>query len=337
MIYLIALAAALAPAIPLLQVSGSQLAKAKSYWLLGLLTVGICWLAQTELWLAFIGLAFLCKWRTPESHATLIQWAAIGLSWFLLLQVPRDLYDYIAAGWIVVALGQVVLVVLRYRAVGVRVGGTFGSHALTGIYLAAVFPFFPFWLWPALAVGVFITSSILGALAISVASVWLWPWTWPCFTAVAVGVAILWCWSPEIRGRRVFEWVLRGDTTDSFYARWYAWRVAIHELAHSKRHWALGFGPNTVTKSLRVWGSRLGVELPHEVTNEALHHTFEYGLVGVLSIVAFLCRIAPHLQIGETWSAAWVGLVVMSFGHWPIRHPTIGLAFLVISARLAIG
>lgn len=336
MTYLLALAAALVPAITLIQVSNSQIAKAKAYWLLGLLTVGIVVLAQSELWLALMGLAFLCKWRSPESLGTLIQWVAIGCTWFLLLQVPRGLFDYVVVGWVGVAVWQSVLVFIRWRRFRVRVGGTFGSHALTGLYLAAVFPFVPVWLWPALAIGVIVTSSILGALAMSVASVWLWPSTWPVFTAGAVVAGVLWGFSPEIRGRRVFEWVLRGDTADSIYARWYAWRVALHELRQSRRHWALGFGPNSVTKSLRTWGTRLGVELPHEVTCEAVHHVYEYGAVGAFAILAFLWRVVPHLTLGDPFSAAWLALAVMSCGHWVIRHPTLGVLFLMISARVVM-
>ena len=337
MMWLLALAAALMPSVPLVQVSASQLAKARSYWLLGLLTVGIVYLAHVELWLALMGLIFLCRWRSSDTLPTLVTWVAIGLTWFLLLKIPPDLYRYVAIGWLAIAVWQVVLIVQRWWVHRRRIAGSFGSPPITAMFLAVVVPLSPWWLWPVLAIGLFGTSSIGAAVAVSVSLVWLYPWVWPYPATAALVVTILWALSPWLKDRRIFEWTLRGDTLDSWHARWFAWRVIAHEFRRSPTHWALGHGPNASTKVLRPWASRLGVELPHEVTNEALQHVFEYGVIGGIALLAFLWRVVPSLVIGDPWSAAWVGFAMLTWTHWPCRHPTLGLVFLALSAKVVLG
>ena len=336
MIWLLALAVALTPAIPLIQVSTSQLAKARAYWLLGLLTVGICWLAWSELWLALIGFAFLCRWRSPEPVPSILQWGAIGVSWFLLLQIPREVYDWIAIGWIGVALWQVAVLAQRYRQMRRRMVGTFGSPAITAMYLALVLPLAPVWAWPVLALGLAITSSVLALMAVAAVVVWLWPSAWLPVAAGGLLVAILWAWSPTVRGRRLGEWTLRGDTLDSVWARLAVWRIVAHDLTR-ERSWGFGIGPNQASKRLRTWASRVGIELPHECHMELMQVLYEYGLVGVLAVAAFCWRVGAHLTLGDPWAAAWVAGCVLSCAHWPMRHPTIGPAWLAISAKVVLG
>lgn len=335
-IYLTALAAALMPAIPLVQVSTAQLAKARSYWLLGLLTLAICWLAWSELWLALIGFAFLCRWRSPAELPSLVAWGGVAASWFLLLHIPRDLYDWIVLGWLAVALWQVGVLMDRYARMRRRMVGTFGSPVLTGLYLAAVLPLAPLWVVPILGIGLVLTSSIAAGGAVAVAMVWRFPWTWPLPLATASIILVLWAYSPTVKGRRILEWSLRGDTADSVWARWYAWRVIVHELRQHPQHWVFGIGPGSAVKALRQWGSRLKVELPYEVTNEALQLVYEYGLIGGLAALAFVWRVGSHLTLGDPWSAAWVGFLVLSFTHWPLRHPLIGPVFLAVSVRVVL-
>ena len=334
--YVLAAAVALVPAIPLIQVSTGQLAKARSYWLLGVLTCGICWLAWSELWLALIGFAFLCRWRNPDVLPSIIQWGAVGAMWWLLLQIPRDVYDWIAVGWIAVALWQSVILTQRYWRTRRRMVGTFGSPAITAMYLALVLPLAPWWLWPAFGLGLVLTSSVLALAAVAVAGVWLAPWTLPFVGAGVLLLIGLWAWSPMVGGRRLGEWTLRGDTLDSTWARLYVWPIIAHDLTR-ERSWGFGLGPTEAPKRLRTWGSRIGVELPHEVHMEALHVLYEYGLVGLLAVVAFTWRVGMHLTLGDPWSAAWVAGCVLTLSHWPARHPTIGPVFLAISARVVLG
>ena len=344
MIYLLAILTALIPAIPLVQVSNSQLAKAQSYWLLALLSAGVCWLAWTEMWLALIGFAFLCRWRSASREqdvikilGSVIKWVALGATWFLMLQIPRPLWEWVVVGWTLVALQQVWLLVYRWHKIRVRMVGTLGSPVLTGLFLAAVFAIVHPFGWPLVGVGLFLTSSVAAGLAVSVSIIWLHPWTWPAFAGIGLVVTALWALSPFLKGRRIGEWTLRGDTLDSWWARWYAWRITVHEFRQDRRQWLFGYGPGTVTPMLRRWAGRTNIELPHETTCEVLHFVFEYGLVGGLAIGAFLWRVVPHLMVGDPWSAAWIGVVVMSFTHWVCRHPVLGLLFLAISARVVLG
>lgn len=331
-----ALGAALIPAIPLIQVSTSQLAKARSYWLLGLLTAGICYLAWTELWLALIGVAFLCRWRTHEPMPSLFQWGAIGAMWGLLLQIPAAAYDWIALGWMGVAVWQAVILSQRWWVIRKRMVGSLGSPAITGMYLALVLPLAPLWLVPAFALGFVFTSSVLALMAVAVAAVWMEPRLLTVVLGAGGLVAALWAWSPTIAGRRIGEWTLRGDTLDSVWARLYVWRIVAHDLTTEKA-WLLGLGPNQTAKRLRVWASRIRVELPHEAHCEIVQMAHEYGIVGVLAAAAFVWRVAPHLTIGDPWSAAWLAGCVLTLAHWPGRHPTIGPVFLAISARVVLG
>lgn len=336
MIFLLALAAAAIPAIPILQVSNSQLAKARAYWLLGLLTIGIWWLARSEMWLALIAFAFLCRWRTNDPLPSVLQWIGIGVSWYFLLQIPSALYDWIAIAWIGVALWQVVLLTERYWRIRKRMLGSFGSPAITAMYLALLVPLTPWWLWPLLLVGLGITCSWLAVAAVAASLMWLYPAMAPWLAGIGVLVVSLWAWSPRFRGRRLGEWTLRGDTLDSVWARIAVWRIVPHDLTHHGS-WAFGVGPNQGHKFLRAWASRIRIELPHECHAEALQMLYEYGIVGLLAVVAFAWRIGTHLTLGDPWSAAWIGAGVLSLGHWPYRHATIGPVILAISARVVLG
>ena len=99
--------------------------------------------------------------------------------------------------------------------------------------------------------------------------------------------------------------------------------------------WLLGAGPLTMEPALLRWGSRYDLELCWgEGFNELLHFWYEYGLLGVAAVGAFLWRVAPHLELRDPWSAAWVVGVVLTLAHWPFRHTAIGLPWLAISAYL---
>lgn len=330
------LAVALVPLIPLDFVSGRQLAHARSVWLCGLLTVGIVWVAQFELWLALMGLCFLIRWpRHPDPPSLLpsvIQWVAVGASWGLLLSIPKPWFDWAVWGWLAVAAWQVwVIVALRWIHGG-RQKGTMGSPVITALYLALVSPFCPWWGWPFLGLGLGLIWSYSAFVAVGVGMVWLYPAYWLLGLVASAGGALLWCWSPLVSGRRVLEWTPRGDTIDSMVSRWRGWQLIVH---HGTSRWLLGHGPGTMEPTLLRWGSRYDLELCWgEGFNEILHFYYEYGVLGLIAVLAFVWRIVPHLTLGDPWSAAWIVGSVLAMVHWPLRHASIGLIWLAISARL---
>ena len=333
---ILALAAAAAPLLPLDYVSGRLLAHARSLWLLGVLTVGIVWVAQTELWLALIGLCFLARWpRHPDPPSllpSLTQWVAVGASWGLLLHVPRGAWPWIAWAWLAAAGWQCVQILNNRFRHGGRQKGSLGSPVITALYLALVSPFCPWWGWPLLGAGLGLISSVLALVGVGVGLVWLYPLTWPLAGILTLLGAILWLWSPSLRGRRLLEWTPRGDTLDSVIARWRGWRLICH---HGTERWLLGHGPGTMEPSLLRWGSRYDMELTWgEGFNESLQVYYEYGALGILAVLAFCWRVGTHLTVGDPWSAAWLVGGVLTMGHWPLRHASLGLTFLAISARL---
>ena len=331
------LAVALAPAIPLDYVAGPTVARARAVWLLGVLTVGIVWLAQTELWLALIGLWFLIQWPRhadpPTLMASALLWAGVGATWGLLLALPRELLAWTPWGWLLVAARECLVLIIRKFRLGQRQKGAFGSPVLTALYLAFVVPFCPWWGWPLLGAGLLVVSSFHAFLAGGVALVWVYPELWLLGACTATAGAILWAWSPVVWGQRLLEWTPRGDTFDSIVSRWRGWQLMWH---HGRAQWLLGAGPGSMEPALLRWGSRYDLELTWgEGFCEPLHFAFEYGLLGVLAMGAFVWRVWPGLSLGDSWSAAWIAGVILALGHWPLRHVSIGLPWLAVSAYLA--
>ena len=333
---LIALAAALAPLIPLPIVTGRLVADARARWLLGVLTVGIVWLAPRELWLALIGLWYLIRWPAEGNEGkwlgSLLQWIAVGVTWALLLQIPAAAWPWLPWAWLAVAGWQVWQTAASRWRWGGRQKGSLGSPVITSLYLALVAAFCPWWGWPVLALGLALVSSMLAFVAVGAALVWLWPGLWLAGAAGGLAVALLWCWSPVVAGQRLLEWTPRGDTVDSVISRARGWQLIIH---HGRARWLLGHGPMTMEPSLLKWGSRYDLELCWgEAFNEPLQVFYEYGVLGLAAVAAFCWRVVPHLTLGDPWSAAWVAGGVLAMGHWPLRHPSIALPWIAISARL---
>ena len=139
----------------------------------------------------------------------------------------------------------------------------------------------------------------------------------------------------KIRGQRLLEWTPRGDSVDGWRARWVVTRLLVAEWWHGGHRW-LGQGPGSASKAVRLWSSRQRMELPNgEAHNDPLQVLYEMGLVAMLALIAFVAPILLNLRVGDPWASAWLAGAVLSLGHWPWRHPVLGLMLLVISAKLA--
>lgn len=343
---LTALGSSVSPANPISMVSTNNLATARDRWLLAVVTVGTIWLAHAGLlWLALIGLWHLCRWRDHTLHASLLMWVAIGATWALLRTLPRESFTLISWAWVAFAGWQIAVCIWHWRttdwsvikrpSVGHRVKGTLGSPVLTAFYFTLVAPFCPWWAWPILGAGFYLTCSWSALIGLGVILLWLWPLSALPVALSALLVAILWLWSPYVRGQRLLEWTSRGDSVDGWSARWTLTVLLAWGWWTGGSRW-LGQGPGSTTKVARQWSSRQHVELPNgDAHNDLLQLIYEMGVVGGLAALAFAWPILGHLRLGDPWSAAWVATVILSFGHWPMRHPVLGLMWLVISARLA--
>lgn len=345
MTLLIVILAALIPANVMNMVSTRDLVISRDRWLIVILTLGTIWLAWQPgyMWLALMALWHLCRWRDDTLHASLLLWSAIGLTWFFLSHVHPEVYAFISWAWVVLALIQVVICLNRLRhrraqtrpSLGQRSTGTLGSPVLTAFYFTIAAPFCPWWFWPILAIGFYVTCSWSAFLGLATVVVWLWPsmlWFAIAGTLLVGGV---WWWSPTVRGQRIFEWLPRGDSIDGWRARVILVSLLCWHWWTGSHHW-LGYGPESAIKMSRQWTSRQNTELPNgEAHHDAVQILYEYGLLGTLALLAFIVPIVPHLTFGDPWSAAWIALVVLSCGHWPLHHPVLGLMWLTISAKLA--
>jgi hypothetical protein len=341
MTLVLVLAAALAPALALRYISGAELSYARDRWLMVVLALGVVILAPAHLWLAVLAFWHLCAWpRMPAPwtiRSSVVTWSAIGATWWVLRSIPRGFpfyFDAIAAVWIGFALVQVLLLVIdRQRTT--RPKGSFGSPANTAMYIALVAPFMPGPGWLLLSIGLYLTWSWLAFLGVAAGLVWLYPSAWPYVAASGLSVAILWLWSPSVAGRRLFNWTPRSDSMDSILSRLWVWRMIPRELTRTGT-WLLGMGPDSMKRSSMRWMSQYGgIELPcGDAFCEPLQLLYEYGVVGFLGGLAFVATVAPHLRLGDPWSAAWITGLVLSLGHNPFRNPPIGLTFLAISAEI---
>ena len=98
--------------------------------------------------------------------------------------------------------------------------GTFGQRTLCAGYLALMVPFAPVWVWPALGLGLWLTGPSWGALAALSGGLFVLGGYlgMGISLSLALGALGLW-WAPVIRGRKLLEWIPRGDSLDSLRGR----------------------------------------------------------------------------------------------------------------------
>jgi hypothetical protein len=165
---LVALGAALAPGAPIPFVATRYLAAIRDLWIRCVLALGALALGWAgEWWLALIALWFTLRFKSPDQHASLLTWVAIGATWFGLRSIPAWGWTYLPWVWLAIMTGQVALIVYRQYQLPrdhpffnratlgniKRVNATHGSPAITALSFALTAPFCPWWLWPVLGVG----------------------------------------------------------------------------------------------------------------------------------------------------------------------------------------
>ena len=183
-----------------------ELATARDRWLLTVLTLGTVWLAHAGmLWLALIGLWHLCRWRDQSLHASLLLWVSIGATWALARNIPPDWFTLIIWAWLAGAAWQAFLCirsaikddwsVIKRPSLGHRTKGSLGSPVLTAMFFAIIAPFCPWWGWPILAAGLYITWSWTAFIGVAISMAWMYPrWT-PVIGGVLLMLFLLLWWS----------------------------------------------------------------------------------------------------------------------------------------------
>lgn len=337
------LAAALAPALPISMISQTEIVKIRDWWILATLALGAVALAwHGEVWLALMALWFLCRWRGPELLPSLVTWAAIAACWFMLRGLPLWVWTYLPWGWLAVAAGHVGwcaviawMVPSPYERRAIfglwRTKASQGSPAITAIYFALVSPFCPWWGWPILALGLYLTWSWLAFIGVAVGLGVLYP-AWALWIGLGLGAVLLAWWVSWLFEIDLFEWTPRGDSFDSVTARLLVWGLLVKAWWQGPR-W-LGRGPYSVDQDLRRWMARAPIETPTgEASVELLQHLYEYGLLGIGAVGVLGVSLWSRLHTGDAWTAALVAGSVMSWGHYALtRQPAVGLTFFTIAA-----
>lgn len=324
-----ALTAALA-AVPVRFVDARELARLRDLWLLALLlgALPVFALMPRYQWLVPMIVWALLTWRTGDQAEAIVIWAGIAGTWALLLATPPVVWRWLPWAWYAVALGQVAVMLVRGEKRG---RGTLGSPVLAALYLALVLPLVHPLAWPFLAVGLWLVCSWHAFLAVGVSLVVLRPELGWLVAGLAL-IALVGLCTPA---RRVFDLTPRGGSPDGIISRLRAAWIVWWHIRHDRAQWLTGHGYGSLEHVMMRWASRYGVPLPDSaVHNEVVQAVYEYGALGLASVLLFAWMVGQHLAWGDPWSAAWVGSVVMTLGHWPLRHPALGLTWLAISAKL---
>jgi hypothetical protein len=335
----IALLVALAPGLRLRMISSRDVTQVRDYWLLGVLACGIVAIAPAAPWLALMGVWFLIHWRSVDYLPSVVTWGAIGATWFMLRGLPDWVWSYLPWVWLAWAGYQVTEMVTHvYRHGMHRAKGTLGSPAATALYLALVAPFCPWWGWPVLAVGLWLSWSWLALLAVGAGVGYLYPVFVPLGAILALTGGVLWGlgirhkatgerWL-SIKGRAPMDWTPRGQSLAPVEGRLAVWKHALVRLT-----W-LGHGPGSCERDIKRWASshRLRGAPDSELHHEILQQVYEYGLIGAMAAAAFAWQVGGHLKAGDPWSAAFIVGLVLSIGHWPMRLVPVGVVWLAVAA-----
>jgi hypothetical protein len=329
----IALLVALAPALRIPMISPASMIRARDAWLRGVLACGIVALLPTAPWLSVMGGWFLWRWRGVDLLPSLVTWAAIGATWFLLRAMPAGVWAYLPWAWLALAGVQTAVMAWSvYRHGPHRATGTLGSPACTALFLALVSPFAPWWAWPVLALGLYLSWSWLALIGVAVGLVWSAPWTALLSLPVFVMAGLVWAASNRNktgRARWLMERTPRGASLSPVRGRLLVWLLATRELT-----WG-GHGPGSMAVAVKRWAARYGLRgMPQggEGHMELLQMAYEYGALGIVAIALFVGQVALSLRLGDPWSAACVIGLVLSLGHWPMRLPPVAVVWFAISA-----
>jgi hypothetical protein len=324
----------LAALIPVSRLSTHALTRARDVWLRGVLAAGCVWLAWAEPIFCPLGLWCLIQWRGPASHPAFLGWLAVVATWFLARALPADLWPWVVQGWLVVGASQVGLIVWQrwwgHLEPGRAPYGTMGQRTMMAGFLALLVPFSPWWGWPVLGLGLWLTGPSLGALLSLAAGVGLlYPPLWLGSLLLALPAGLLMAHTTVLGA-----WLPRGDSMDSVRGR-----VNVFRLAWRLRRepgW-FGHGPQSMAPDLRRWQhmTKVYVGDASELHCDPLQLCWEYGAFGVATVLIAGWRIGSGLRWDDPWSAAAVIGAVLSLTSFPLRVAPLGLVTLAVWAKVA--
>ena len=333
----IGLAAGCAPLLPLRVIAARYVDQARDWWLVGLAWVCAIVLLAREPALGLIAIAALVQWRTHAQLPSVLTWAGIIAVWFLVGALPVSAHGPVSWLWRAIAVGQVVMAMAQ-RLHGLETKGTMGSRIILAPFLALMLPFAAPWEWPIYAVGLWLTCSWLAILAAGVGIAIRYPVSAPWVAAELLLLAALFV-APWTR-RQLIDRTPRGSSLDGLRTRWATW-TALCRLWWRWPIWAIGSGPggsgirtSTEADLERESVRRHSVLLTSPCHCEPLELAYTYGLLGIAAMGAMLWRLAPHLALGDPWTASVVTGLVLMLASSPCRAAPIGLTWWVAVCML---
>lgn len=192
--------------------------------------------------------------------------------------------------------------------------GSMGNRVVTGGFLAFCFALAPAPLLPVFGVGVLATNSFTALTGALVALAIRYP-GWLLYWGPLVLLAVLCCW----------HW--RGHPGDSLSGRQAIWRLM------GQSWWAdgwqgrlLGHGHWTFARRARWWHAQgLVHDIYAHAHQDGLQFLLEYGLVGLVAVLAWLVLLSRGMAIGDPWTAAVATGLVVAMNQFTLHLPHTGL------------
>jgi len=314
--------------------SVSITASAMYLYIVGLIVMIAAWIGRGDHWLgafvAWIGVSLL--WSThlawveigtiimsamalvilrslPERHHGLVVGALVASGLFQVADGLQQLagYDILFHG-----LNQIEPIPAMF--------GTTGNSNYLGVYLAMIAPLAPWWAVPIFLLGIFLSHSILGAVAVAAGLLWR-------VRQDKYLVAFLLSISVVIAG---FVVIAKGSVPLSgFHHRLAVWDLAVSNM--TLIGWLIGEGVGSWSQHIPALQQQMGV-YPYEVFyrghNEWLQILYENGIVAVAVLGAWI--YAHRRMFSGQYGGAVLATLVCSVGMFGFRLAMTGCIAVVI-------
>jgi hypothetical protein len=320
--YAVVIAASAVPLITVRFIAARYFDLARDTWLLGLAWLGALVVALgSSVPLGLMLGAVLLHWRSWQQLPAVATWAGIAAT-FALALIAFAVYQ-------------------RWR--GDEVKALAGGRIVFAALLVLLWPHASPYEWPAYAIGLWLTSSWVAAVALVVAIVVLYPVTLP-YALALVAVVVL-AWTVPWTRRQLLDRTPRGSSLKQVRMRWRTDVAMLRVLARQPSRWWRGLGPMpagrvgpSLERELEREAVRLSMrrreELPLNTAPshcEPLELAATYGVLAVVAIAVLGAQLAQRIQLGDPWSATVVAGIALSCATITRAAP-VGLVWLIALA-----